>query len=36
MSVADLDQFVRVVVEYLIIVGGASLAAILVYLYMSD
>lgn len=36
MSAADLGDFIRVVFEYCVIVGGASCAAILVYLYMSD
>lgn len=36
MSVADLDQFLMALVEYCVIVGGASFAAILVYLFMSD
>ena len=36
MSVADLDQFLMALVEYCVIVGGAFIAALLVYLFMSE
>ena len=36
MTAADIEGFARAVIEYCVIVGGAFIAALLVYLFMSE